>query len=420
MLLSPAPRPTTHGAPRRPHALAVLVAARVAALAVLAAPGVPVDSARAAEAAPRDASSEPSAAAPAARARALTPVWTAPVRPHGQNPTNPLAGRRWGVYQGPQDQVWRPWTRATGAARDALSLIAERPRAKWYGAWLADTKVRSAVTDYVASAQAGDPEALVQVAVFRMVPWEGEACNRPTTPAEAASYRTWVQELAAGIGSAHALVVMQPDGPFLLCAPDREAKSELLTWATQTLSALPNTSVYIDAGAADWCEGGTAQESWRCAQILELSGIQYARGFALDSTHYAGPVDNIDRGAEILAELAAAGYGEKHFIVDTAKSGRPTLWRDMVPATPGGLRNNARTCTTPTMTRCVTLGIPPTPRPADRQWGLPPAQRRIAARSVDGFVWFGRPWLYNQADPFVMSRALDMAASTPWTSTGPR
>ena len=68
-------------------------------------------------------------------------------------------------------------------------------------------------------------------------------------------------------------------------------------------------------------------------KILELSGIEHARGFALDSTHYTGPVENIDRGAEILALLAADGYGEKHFIVDTAKSGRPTMWPDIVPAT---------------------------------------------------------------------------------------
>ncbi|SFA73191.1 Glycosyl hydrolases family 6 [Nocardioides alpinus] len=348
------------------------------------------------------------------------PVWIAPAEPHPENPTNPLVRRLWGVYQGPQDQVWRPYTRSTGRTREALATIAERPRAKWYAKYLPDNRVRSTVTDYVANSQAGNPETLVQMAVFRMAPWEGEACKRPTTAKEAASYRTWIQELAAGIGSAHTLVVMQPDGPFLLCAPDRAVKSELLTWATQTLSALPNTSVYIDAGAADWCENGTAQESFRCAKILELSGIQYARGFALDSTHYTGPVENIDRGMEIIAELVADGYAAPHFIVDTAKSGRPTMWRDMVSATPKGLRNNARTCTGRTMTRCVTLGIPPTPRPADPQWGLPALQRQQAAQYVDGFVWFGRPWLFNQADPFVKSRALDMAASTPWTATGPR
>ena len=389
--------------------------ARVLASAVLVAAPLAVPAAGAGAPVP----AIPGVAAQRASADVL-PVWLAPVAPHAENPTNPLANRLWGVYRGPQDQVWRPYTRSTGRTREALAMIADRPRTKWYGSFVPDRSIRSTVTSYLTSAQAGNPETLAQVAVFRMKPWEAEACRRATTPAEAASYRTWIQELAAGIGSAHTLVVMQPDGPFLLCAPDRAAKSALLTWATQTLSALPNTSVYIDAGAADWCESGTAQESYRCAEILELAGIQYARGFALDSTHYNGPVENIDRGKEILDVLQAAGYGEKHFIVDTAKSGRPTPWRAMVPASRKDLRNNARTCTTPTMTRCVTLGIPPTPRPADPQWGLPEPQRTIAAQYVDGFVWFGRPWLYNQADPFVASRALDMARSTPWTATGPR
>jgi hypothetical protein len=40
--------------------------------------------------------------------------------------------------------------------------------------------------------------------------------------------------------------------------------------------------------------------------------------------------------------------------------------------------------------------------------------RELAAEHVDGFVWFGRPWLYRQADPFVMKRALTMARTTPW------
>ncbi len=208
--------------------------------------------------------------------------------------------------------------------------------------------------------------------------------------------------------------------PVPALRPDRAAKSALLTWATQTLSALPNTSVYIDAGAADWCQSGTAQESYRCAEILKLSGIQYARGFALDSTHYNGPVENIDRGAEIVGLVAGCGIRREALHRRHGEVRASTRRPDMVPASKKDVRNNARTCTTPTMKRCVTLGIPPTPRPADPQWGLPEPQRAIAAQYVDGFVWFGRPWLYNQADPFVASRALDMARSTPWTAIGPR
>ena len=65
----------------------------------------------------------PGVAAPRASSDVL-PVWLAPVAPHAENPTNPLANRLWGVYRGPQDQVWRPYTRSTGRTREALAMIA--------------------------------------------------------------------------------------------------------------------------------------------------------------------------------------------------------------------------------------------------------------------------------------------------------
>lgn len=341
-------------------------------------------------------------------------VWQAPQSAYPENPSNPLAGRRWGVYLGPQDQVSAPYAASSGVRRELLSKIALRPRTKWYGAWVPDDRITSTVQSYIAASQAGDPSALVQLAVFRMQPWEHEACARRSRPGERSSYKRWIDNLAAGIGSTPTLVVMQPDGPFLWCVPDLAAKSRLLTYATQTLSALPQTSVYIDAGAADWCENGAGNDPERCAAILKRTGIEYARGFALDSTHYMGAAENITHGAAVAAILKRDGYGTKHFIVDTAKSGRPMHWGDVVPDRRGDLKDNARVCRSVVQARCVTLGIPPTTRVGDPAWGLPAEISALARRYVDGFVWFGRPWLYNQADPFVMRRALAMARSTVW------
>ena len=354
--------------------------------------------------------------APAARDPLLpsVEVWQAAQPAYAENPSNPLAGRLWGVYQGPQDQVSGPFLKARGAQAALLAKIGLRPRTKWFGGWVADSDIRSTVQKHIAAAQAGDPDKLVQIAVFRMKPWEQEGCTRRSTPAEKRSYRRWINQLAAGIGDTPMLVVMQPDGPFLWCVPDRPAKARLLTYATRTLSALPRTSVYIDAGAADWCQNGYGADPERCAALLERTGIQYARGFALDSTHYNGPDANIAQGASIVEILQRDGYGDKHFILDTAKSGRPMAWPDVIPARKGDLKDNARVCRTAAQTRCVTLGIPPTTRTADAVWGLTDENRATARRYVDGFVWFGRPWLYNQADPFVMKRAITMARSTPW------
>ncbi|QIX28299.1 glycoside hydrolase family 6 protein [Nocardioides sp. JQ2195] len=348
-----------------------------------------------------------------------TEVWQVPEAPHAKNRSNPLAGRVWGVYQGPQDQVWAPYRAATGAEKAAIGRIALRPRTKWYGSWIAPNQIDDKVRDYIRSSLAGDDEALVQLAVFRMKPWGGEACRRVPTKEERSAYRRWMRSLAEGIGDAHTLVEMQPDGPFFWCVPNRELTGRLLRYGTKLLSSLPNTSVYIDAGAADWCGNGSGNDPEMCAQTLEHTGIEFARGFALDSTHYTGPSDNIRHGTRIVKILRRDGYGDKHFIIDTAKSGVPTNWRDMIPSEPGGITDNARTCTTPTMTRCVTLGIPPTARAGVATWQLSDRDRAKARKWVDGFVWFGRPWLYNQADPFVKQRALDMDQSTKYPAPLP-
>ncbi|WP_110181074.1 glycoside hydrolase family 6 protein [Nocardioides solisilvae] len=341
-------------------------------------------------------------------------VWQVPEAAYAENPGNPLAGRRWGVYLGPQDQVWSPFLSSVGEEREQLAKIALRPRTKWFGGWIPDQQISSTVSRYIADSQAGDPTALVQMALFRMSPWEGEACERRSTPEERSSYKTWMRNVATAIGETPTLVVMQPDMPFFWCSPDRGAKSKLFRYATRILSELPNTDVYLDAGAADWCKKGTGQQPEHCADLLARVGIEHARGFALDSTHYTGPVENVLHGSEIVKALRKRGFGHKHFIVDTAKSGRPTMWPRVIPAAKGEKNDNSRTCTTRSMKRCVTLGIPPTVRTADDRWALPTEIRALARRHVDGFVWFGRPWLHYQADPFVMQRALDMGRSTPW------
>ncbi len=62
----------------------------------------------------------------------------------------------------------------------------------------------------------------------------------------------------------------------------------------------------------------------------------------------------------------------------------------------------------------MTLGIPPTIDVGDTRWGMNAHDRRLASRYVDAYMWFGRPWLYNQASPFDMNRALTLARTTPY------
>ena len=318
---------------------------------------------------------------------------------------NPLAGRTWGVYQGRADQAWEPYEHAKGRKKKLLAKIALRPKAKWYGAWIPDRDIEATVRKHIAAATKGDPEALFSAAVFRMVPWEHDACVRLPTSAEQKSYKRWIRGFARAIGKTHAMLVLQPDGPFARCVPgDSPVPSKLIGYAAGKLAKLPNTSVYIDAGSYDWTSVDEALE------ILLPAGIDKVRGFALGSTHYVGTGDEIRYGAAVVAALEERGISGKHFVVNTAANGKPFYGYDY----DGPNFDNAETCRSKQDTSCVTLGIPPTADVTNADWGLTVEETELAAAYTDGYVWVGRPWLYMQNDPFVMSRALAVARTTPY------
>ena len=320
---------------------------------------------------------------------------------------NPLAGRPWGVYKGAGDQAWAPYTRSSGENRRLLAKIALRPKAKWFGAWIGDDEIEGNVRDYIANAAGGDQDTLVQMSVFRMVPWEHEACGRLPSGAEQAGYRRWIDGFAAGVGAQHTAIILQPDGPFAQCVPGGSSiPTDLIAYSAKKFSALPHTSVYIDGGAADWPPEGASG----AVDFLVKDGVKYARGIALDSTHYTATGDDIDRGTEIIEELARRGVPGKHLVINTSSNGKPFAFNQARGSDP----DNAGVCSSSSDSGCVTLGIPPTTDVANARWGLSAAQRGRARAHVDGYLWFGRPWLYRQADPFDLARALQLVRTTPY------
>lgn len=321
--------------------------------------------------------------------------------------TNPLLGHPMGVYRGNAELSWPPYVRATGARKKLLAKIALRPKAKWFGAWIPDDEIAGKVRDYIGNATGGNPDVLVQMTVFRMVPWEHDACERLPTRAEQRSYRRWIDRFAAATGDAYAVIILQPDGPFALCVPRSSTlPSRLIAYAAKKLSALPHTSVYLDAGAADWPKD-RPEES---ARFLLPAGIEHVRGFALNSTHYSPTSAEIDFGTRLVELLAELGAPGKHFVVNTSSNGRGF---DFGTAR-GSHPDNANVCRTKAQTHCVTLGIPPTTDVDAARWGLTVKDRAAALEHVDAYLWFGRPWLFMQADPFSMFRALALARTTPF------
>ena len=323
----------------------------------------------------------------------------------GPGQPDPIAGLPWGNYSGPLDEVFPAYRSAAGRDRSLLGLIALRPRMRWFGAWYPDAQARQTIAQYIANVTGGDPDVLAQAAVFRLVPWEHAACGRLPSAAQQASYRTWIRAFAAGIGDSRVALVLQPDLPVALCVPHHsQLPLRMVAFATRVFSARPHTTVYIDAGAADWPTVSQA------AALLRGADVADARGFALNATHYDATANEIRFGARVVRALAAAGIPGRHFVINTAANGRPFTFQQYH----GPDFDNAAPCATRASTRCVTLGIPPTWQVTSARWGLPPAVRALAGRLVDGYLWIGRPWLVDQNDPFDLQRSLQLAATTPF------
>ncbi len=327
--------------------------------------------------------------------------------PPGSTPDNPLSGRTWGVYQGGLEHSWAAYQKASGRQRELLAKIALRPKATWFGQWLRTDRVAKNVRQYISDSQHGDPEALVQMAIFAMQPWEREACRRLPTASERARYKRWIDYVAGAIGTAHVALILQPDAPFALCTPrGSDLPLRLIRYATQRFTAQPNTSVYIEVGAADWLREDVA----KALRILVPAGIELARGFALNSTHYDSTARQVRFAADIARALERRRIPDKHAVINTSSNGQPFKGYEYR----GPNFDNARVCADKQDSRCATLGIPPTTDVADPAWGLSAADEAEASAYVDGYLWFGRPWLYNQAAGWDQQRALALARTTPY------
>jgi len=329
---------------------------------------------------------------------------------------DPLAGGRWGVYRGPWNGIYPAYEHASGENKTLLGKIALQPRAIWFAANIGTGQIGGDIRQLIADQQQGDPDTLVQLAIFRQWPREEAGRGTPLSGREQADYRAWIDQAADAIGDARVAMILEPDlgldavpnDPHDKRTADPAARLALVRYAAHRFGELPRTSVYLDASDSDWLS--VAKE----VPLLEAAGIDDVRGFALGATHYSSVADNIAYGTELADALARAGHPDKHFVIDTADNGRPFTWAQYYAKHPGGDFDNAEPCSSAVETQCDTLGIPPTTDVADPRLHLTAAQSAQAEKHVDAYLWFGRPWLVRQAAPFSLSRSLQVARTTPF------
>ena len=335
-------------------------------------------------------------------------LYIAPVtKAQAANPSNPLAGREWGVYLGLADPAMNGWVKLGQDQRDKLAPIAMMHKAKFFGRWIPDAQAYQKTREYIENAQAGDPRKLTIMTLFRMYPWEGEASilERLPTRAEQASYKRFVTSMAKAIGDNRVAVVLQPDGYFAWKAyhvlkPKVGRKrallpSRMLAWTSRTLAnAGPHVTVYVDMGSEDWARGRVAP----VAHFLKLCGVKYARGFSLNVSHKNYLDREILFAKRVSRALARMGLGRKHAVIDTSDNGQPFSGAEInPPGSPYTPPGDIGPCTRKHQgTPCTALGVPPTTDVDNPAWHLRSTVAKAAAKYVDAYLWVSRPWLPNQ------------------------
>lgn len=324
---------------------------------------------------------------------------------------NPLDDQRWAVGEDwymPAPNEWNTYCSAPATEKALLGKMTLQPRLQWYGRWRPTSKIQGEVRNHIDRAQHGDRRTMVGLALMRAHTMQDK--DRRLTDAERADFVYWINAVYNAIGSTPTMVVLEPDlGVAVEQAPDPGVRLQLVNYAARKLSQLPNTHIYIDGTASDWM---TPAES---AAMLRAAGVAYVRGFALGATHYATLGNEIVYAKRVSDRLAALGIPGRKALIDTADNAKGFTYHQYYaehPRSEGNWFDNAQVCASKADTTCVTLGIPPTWRVGDRISNA--TLKSYALRYVDGYAWFGRPWLYAQASPYVESRALQLGRTTPF------
>ena len=262
--------------------------------------------------------------------------------------SNPFAGQQ--LYVDPHS----PAAEAASSLRrsnphDAAELdkIARQSTADWFGDWNPTDQVKSTVTQRSRTIRrAGE----LPVFVVYDIPERdcgGYSAGGAPSPA---SYRTWIRQFTAGVGTGRAAVIVEPDALAsmeCLSAGDRASRLSLLRFAVKTLGSHPKTAVYLDAGHSGWIPAA------EMASRLRAADVAAARGFSLNVSNFDRTSVERSYGHDIAGRL-----GGKHFVIDTSRN---------------GLGSNGDWC-----------------NPSGRALGTRPTVK-TGDTSVDAYLWIKRP-----------------------------
>src|ERR1700685_1255087 len=209
---------------------------------------------------------------------------------HGQSKTLP-ANTRFFVPAPPNGAVQQVESLLKqGQLRNALliAVMETVPQAVWLTGGT-PSQVKATVTSTLQEAKA---ERALPVLVLYNIP--GRDCGSYSAGGaeNTADYETWIDAIAAAIGSQKVLIILEADAladlpsdcgydPTQVNIPQATAdRYTQINYAVTTLEAGPQTQVYLDAGNSHW------QAVPIMAQRLAQAGIQQAQGFFTNVSNF--------------------------------------------------------------------------------------------------------------------------------------
>jgi endoglucanase len=194
-----------------------------------------------------------------------------------------------------------------------LTAVAETPSGIWVAGQAGEMQVIRRVTLAAAKASA------VPVIVAYNLP-SRDSCGKLSAAygPTASGYMTWINQLAAAIGTGDDIVIVEPDGlPDIvrgcLNPAQNSERYQLLTYAMKQLGALPHAQVYLDAG-----NPGMFSNPAQLAGPLKQAGIQYGRGFSANVSNFWPTTTMVTWSQQLESALG----GKAGAVIDTSRNGR--------------------------------------------------------------------------------------------------
>jgi len=264
---------------------------------------------------------------PEPQTTAPTSVTQSKVEPSVISGSEPLQiNKSMALYADPLSSVAsqaRAWSASYPNDAAKMNRLAETPMAKWFGGWSGD--VRVAANNYVSAAtNAGQIPTLIAY----NIPQRDCGSYSAGGLSNASAYKSWIDDLAVGIGQRKAIVIIEPDalaGMDCLNEADQQTRLDLISYAVQAVRNQSQAAIYIDAGHATWHSADVM------ANRLKAANISSASGFSLNISNFQSTSASTSYGASISSRV-----GNKHFVIDTSRNGNGPATGDMAWCNPDG------------------------------------------------------------------------------------